>query len=376
MEKEVAAVLVVFLTLILVFVPDASSQYATKAQVEVNCYDTGEFHIRNLERKGAVFAMVGRSWKPISGEWKKTKELREFHSEEAVFLNPGASRQRIMVGKSRYSVNCPGFKFSCKLINATINACYKRDDTFYGRFTAYSLRYDRKNEFRFEQPFLLTYKVKTDEGKTLTHAPQILSPEFEQISMSRVRRIGSNRFTLRWNTTSEVDKFTVQYQDCGNRLYNFYDTHECTDLPTCATDKGCKDNEECVDNLCLPISCGECQYVEDHQCKDKECCTSIDCGEEEYCSENQCLPLVCEYDEIVSDHICEKLECEEDEYLFNSSCMKLNCGANKVYENHVCVDCKDDEITKNNKCEKLNCGFLKRAKNHEYISVFRVLFGR
>ena len=188
MKKEGAALIIVFLTSLLVFAPDTFSQ-AAKPKVELSCYDTGEFHIRNLKDRDKIYAKVGNSWGPVSGEWKDYEDTKAFHSEEAVFLNPKKTTERIRVGDMSYSVTCPGFVFSFKLVNISINACYKRNETFYGRFTAYSFRYDKKNEFRFEQPFLLTYKVKDDAGKELTHAPQILSPEFGQISMSRARRV-------------------------------------------------------------------------------------------------------------------------------------------------------------------------------------------
>ncbi len=371
MKREAAAIILVFLTAFLAFGPADTFSQTEKKFVELSCYDTGEFHARNVADKDRVFVKSGKSWVPAGGEWRETEEAWQFNSEEAVFMNLKKTAQQVKIGKSSYSVNCPAFTFSCRLINVSINACYKRNDKFYGRFTAYSLRYDKKNEFRFEQPYLLTYKVKTGDRKELTHSPQILSSEFRNISITRARRVGSNRFTLKWNTTHEIDRFMIQYQECGNSKYNFYDSFQCTELPTCATDKVCGESEACEDGLCVPISCGPCQHIENHQCRDYECCSDTECGEESYCTGNECLPLICEYNEAPAEHACEKLECGEDEYAFNSTCMKLNCEENMVARNHACKECGGDEKAANNACEKLSCGFLKKARNHECVSIFK-----
>lgn len=376
MKKEAAALILVLLMEFLAFGSSDAFSQTEKKFVEVSCYDTGEFIIKNIPDKGDVSAKAGRSWIPVFGEWKESEELWRFNSEEAVFMNLQKTAQQVKVGKSAYSVTCPAFVFSCRLINISINACYRRNETFYGRFTAYSIRYDKKNEFRFEKPYLLTYKVKTEEGRELTHSPVILSPEFKNVSISRTRRVGSNHFTLRWNTTSDIKKFSIQYQECKNRKYNFYDAFQCTELPTCSTDKGCSENEACEDNLCVPISCGACQHAEEHKCRDYECCSSTDCSEEAYCTSNECFPLICEYNEATVDHACEKLECGEDEYAYNNSCMKLNCEENKIAGNHVCTECGGDEKAANNACEKLSCGLLKKARNHKCVSVLKLLFGK
>ncbi|MBI2664873.1 hypothetical protein HYX10_06060 [Candidatus Woesearchaeota archaeon] len=374
-KKEAAAIIIVAITALVAFLPDAGSQLGIAA-VETSCRDTGEFVIRNLDEKEGVYARIGTNWAEVEGEWRDENNRKTFRSEEAVFISPKASRQSVRVGKSSYSLNCPAFVFSCKLINISINACYKRNDTFYGRFTAYSLRYDKQNEFRFEKPFLLDYEIKTSDGKELTHGPQILSPEFRQIAMSRAKRVGSNRFTLMWNTTKDIERFTVQYQQCDNQKYNFYDSVECTDLPTCASNSECAPNEACEDNLCIPLSCGACQYTANHACADYECCGNNDCAESEECADNKCASLNCAYNEAAAEHECRQLACGNDEYIFNGTCAELECEQHQAAVNHVCAECGQDETSENNQCTKLSCGFLKKAKGHECASIFRILFGK
>jgi hypothetical protein len=386
MKKEgIAIVLALALTYsFLVILPLNSSAQTTpndKPSPETKCFDTGAFSISNIEKRGDVsIKRSGGSSKQVDGEWRTMSNgMLKFFSEDMAAVNVRGGYYTIFVGKSRYGVTCPPFKFSCKMINISINGCYSRDDTFYAKYTAFSMRYDKENEFRFENPFILTYESKTkidDRDRTVTHSPDVFSPEFETINLSRIRRVGSNTYTVRWITPLNVSKFMVSYDTCERGKYAFYDSYACTDLPSCTANKECMDSERCEDNLCLPISCGSCQYLGEHECIDFACCGDTDCNIGSSCVGGTCQPLNCEFDEHIVENNCEPLICEEDEYLSNQTCSKLNCAEDEVAINHICqpLNCADNETVVDNSCEPLNCGFLKTVKNNKCMNIFASWF--
>ncbi|MEK6837604.1 MAG: hypothetical protein AABX69_03050, partial [Nanoarchaeota archaeon] len=322
-----------------------------KPSVEARCHDTGSFSVVNLDDRGISVSVKksGSSSVPASGSWREMADgLYKFTSDEMAVVDVKGGYYTITVDKKSYGVTCPPFEFSCNLINISINSCYKRNSTFFGKYTAYSFRYDKKNEFRFEKPFMLTYETIANVGgkkKELTHAPNAVSPDFETINITRIKRVGSNTYTLKWQTPLNVSKFMVRYDDCETVKHKFYDSFECTDRPSCSTDKQCLASERCDGGFCIPVSCAACQYQTNHTCIDYDCCTDLDCDSGFICGGNSCQKLACEFDEYVVGHGCEKLECAEDEYIFNSSCSKLNCAKGQIVVNNICKDiiCNDDE---------------------------------
>ena len=74
---------------------------------------------------------------------------------------------------------------------------------------------------------------------------------------------------------------------------------ECVD-----EDSSCYFDERCIESTCEKISCGECEYTQDHQCKSFECCSDSDCGEFSSCN--------MEIRECVEDIGCQQ-------YLFNGN---------------------------------------------------------
>ncbi|MBI2144116.1 hypothetical protein HYU17_03110 [Candidatus Woesearchaeota archaeon] len=390
MKKEAAVAVLLLASLALAVLLSASA--AAQAQqakpvVEAHCTDTGAFSITNLDDRGSSVSIKksGGSSKAVGGLWREMANgLYKFTSEDMAVVDVKGGAYTITVDKKSYGVTCPAFEFSCRLINLTINSCYKRNDTFIAKYTAYSYRYDKKNEFRFEKPFMLRYDATATVGgkkRELTHSLDIKSPEFEKINISRVRRVGSNTYTLRWQAPFNISKLSVRYDDCETEKYKFYDSFVCTSRPSCSKDGECLQDERCDDSSCIPISCASCQYVSNHTCMDYDCCTDLDCDSGYVCSSRNCQPLSCGFDESVAGHGCEKLECAEDEYVFNQSCSKLNCQKGQTAANHVCKDvivvCSGDEFLdyETNSCQKLRCGFLKKAKDHKCVSIFSLWFG-
>lgn len=375
----VAAVAFLFLALAV------QAQPLAKPVPETRCIDTGSFSVSNLDESGKSVSIKksGGPSREVTGSWREMSNgLFKFTSDDMAVVDVSGGYYSIVVDKKSYGVTCPPFKFSCKLINLTINGCYKRNDTFFGKYSAYSFRYDKKNEFRFEKPFMLTYEVVATAGekkKELTHSPSAVSPDFEVINLTRIRRVGSNLYTLKWQTPFEVSRFKIKYDDCDTAKYAFYDSFDCSGRPSCNSAGECLQSERCDDSLCIPISCAACQYVANHTCVDYECCGDADCDTGHVCgSGNSCEELSCAYNEHVSGQGCEDLECAQDEYVSNHSCSKLNCKETETAVNHACktIECADDEAIQNRGCQRLKCGFLKKAKSHGCVSVFSLWFGR
>lgn len=372
-------------TLLIATAAAVSAQLQPKPVAESHCQNTGAFSISNLEDRGKSISIKrsGGSASAVSGTWREMSNgMFKFTSDDMAVVDVKGGYYTIKVDKGSYGVTCPPFKFSCKLINITINSCYRRNDTFFGKYTAYSFRYDKKNEFRFEKPFMLRYDAVASIGgkkKELTHAPDAVSPDFETINITRIKRVGSNTYTLKWQTPLNVSKLMIRYDDCDTAKYKFYDSFECTDRPSCSSDGQCLQSERCDGGFCIPVSCGSCQYQSNHTCVDYDCCTDLDCDSGFVCGDSRkCQPLSCEYNEYVSEHSCASLECAEDEYIFNNSCSKLNCGEDEAAANHACkkLECAGNEIAQGHSCQKLKCGFLRKASSHKCASVFSSLFKR
>ncbi|MBI2142483.1 hypothetical protein HYU15_03280 [Candidatus Woesearchaeota archaeon] len=384
MKRGAALALLAAIAAIMAFAIATSIALAAqpaKASVRVNCRDTGAVYISSFDDTPQdVYAKrLGSSKKfLVPGEWSKAEEFYYFASEEAIFLNSNKTAYTVYVGSRSYSVTCPAFVFSCRIINVSLDSCYKRGSQFTGTLYAYNFRLGANSSLRFEKPFLLTYKVIADGRKELVHGPEILSQEFRNISISVVRKIGYNKFLLRWNTTRNITKFSAQYQECATDKYNFYDSAACSDKPSCSSDIECLGDESCEDGACTKLRCGECAYIENHDCKQYECCGNSDCEDGGYCALNRCLKLACFEDEQMSNHACEKLQCAPDEKAENGSCVKLQCAEDEIAGNNRCskLQCKESEKPQNHECVQLKCGFLQKAEKHSCVSIFSGLFGK
>ena len=114
--------------------------------LKIECYDDGSVFIQDSIKKGKVYSKQKGTKDPyisLPGKWQShevgEKTYHNFFSEEAQFIVAKPTRFYIKIGsKSRRSVTCPTFKFSCKALNSTIDSCYKRDNTFFAKFLIYN----------------------------------------------------------------------------------------------------------------------------------------------------------------------------------------------------------------------------------------------
>ncbi|MAG08442.1 hypothetical protein CMO89_03140 [Candidatus Woesearchaeota archaeon] len=363
----------------------------------IKCNDDGSILITGVsgKSKGLVSARKKSSKDPyfkVDGTWTEYEDNKfRFRSEEALFVSSKPTRYTVVIGRRKSTAKCPAFKFSCRIFNMSVDYCYKRNDTFYAKFTANNFKIDKDNSLRFNQPYTLRYDAETKEKKTYTHAPDILSKEFNETDMVVRQFKTKNRFIMSWETPLNVSRFIVSYDGCERAKYNLRERANCIEMPSCDRNEDCFTDEICEEGTCSKSECDECQYPMNNTCYDYECCESSVCKEDEECSENkcisleckedeqlvehECISLECEDDEYLGEHECIKLECKEDEFAFEHECVKLECYENEQILDHECVEleCEDNEFTEGNECKPLKCGFLKKAYKGKCFGWFSYL---
>jgi len=385
--------------------------YTSAATVTVKCYNTGAISVLDAKERDAVEAKhYGKreSYFDVPGKWRRNPETEKFYffSEEAIFKDLEPTKYTIRVGGRRYTANCPGFTFSCKMLNTTFHDCFTREGVFTARYTIYNFDLDKENTLRFSQPFLLRYDVRTDDGNIFTHSPIIMTEEFRDIKMTVKKLSYGSKYKLTWDTNRSVNTFYIQYDDCTHDYDRLYVRGVCGDVPLCTFDVHCSENEYCEDGLCEELDCSECQYAEDHVCVDYECCNNAQCQEIQDCINNSCVELLCSQDTYIFNHTCTQLSCREDEEYFNHTCRKLVCAVeegmvnhtctslscsghqyisnntckdlvcdeNHIAISHICIPCRENEYAFNNTCLPLECTGFTRAFNHRCVNKLAYFF--
>lgn len=349
------------LLLFLSFLLLATAFQVTAAKLE--CDKAGAIKISSVEAGDVddVYARLAGKNVAVEGEWQRgTSGIYTFHSEEATFISKNTTTYTILIKNQKYSVTCPAFVFSCRMVNISIDSCYIRDGVFNGKYTAYNFKLDPKTFFRFSSPYDLRYDVVTSERRTLTYAPNIRTPGFKDINITLKKLSYGNKYTLKWGTGLNITDFIVSYDACTKG--RVYERAACSGVPGCKVDSDCYSDEKCEQNVCEALECGECGYAANHACLSYQCCSDEDCEGSAYCSDNKCAQLKCEEDEKAVSHSCAKISCRDDQQLVNETCVELECAA--------------DESAVNHNCQKLSCGFLKKAFKHKCINIFSYWFKR
>jgi hypothetical protein len=149
-------------------------------------------------------------------------------------------------------------------------------------------------------------------------------------------------------------KFIISSDDIKNKyVYSVEYSLNCKYNSECTSD------EACINSLCTKLNCGDCQYLEDHECKSYECCSENDCKGTQTCEQKSCVEINCETNKHANNHVC----------VWN--CVgNSNCNQNEECINHNCYElkCANNEISVNHKCNLLNCGFFKKPTNHECVN--------
>ena len=142
----------------------------------------------------------------------------------------------------------------------------------------------------------------------------------------------------------------------------------------CANNSACASDEKCENNTCVPVTCGECQKVENHACtKVKGCCTSnADCDFDAACTNGQCQTLTCGECRLPTNHKCVEISdcCTKDSDCgtgeqcdSNNECKPKACPSG--YSTSVTTCDKGYKLEKNGQSGALPCGKCVKASCEE-----------
>ncbi len=264
-------VLILMMCLVLASFVNAITPFVAK------CDDAGSVTIRsNQNIDGKVYGTKDRkTWFEVPGEWNN--DLTIFKSED-MLLNSNFNYRLKIDSPGVYTVDvyCPGYKFSCKELNISINSCYKRSSVFSADF----------NSVNHNGIYDLKYMFETDEGLLVIHGPSIHSKETENMTIGN---LGDNHYLLNLKTKLNITKFSITHDKCSRKNDNYYNYAEMhCNKTSCIADTGCKAGEYCDnrDFLCKPVECNICEKISEHKCVPK-CNDNKPCTEDE-CSEGEC----------------------------------------------------------------------------------------
>jgi hypothetical protein len=326
---------------------------------------------RAIKSEDNYFPVKGTWDSKVKTEGKKKVTYYKYESQDGIFVAGEPTSYYIKIGKKRYTVKCPVFSFSCRMLNQSyVESCYVRNDTFVGRFLINDLPISKKKEFRFANPYSLSYNLKLDTNKVIRHTPIVTSEGFENFTITMKRKNEGNRFTLKWDTdemVKEIKEFMV-YHQCEKS--GFAISKECSKLPLCEKNNECSIDETCENGICQRLDCDDCEYIdsnEPHQCKKHQCCENNQCSDDEFCSLNNCLKIDCLEDEVVQNHGCVSLQCNDDEITINHTCQRLECEFDEVPKNHECekIICKENEKLADHQCISLQCKWYEKVYDHD-----------
>lgn len=324
------------------------------------CDDSGAVTIRSDQYiDGKVYGTKDRqTWFEVPGEWND--DLTIFKSEDMI-LNDNFNYRLKIDSPGVYIVDtyCPGYKFSCKELNISINSCYKRAGVFSADF----------NSVNHNGIYDLKYMFETNKGRLVVHGPSIHSKETEDMTIGY---LGDNRYLLNLKTNFEVIKFSITHDKCSSKNDNYYRYVEMyCNKTSCIANRNCEINEYCDDDfLCKPLECNICEKILEHECiprcDDNKPCTEDECFEGECkftaidgCELNDsCIPHG--YVKTVNDVSCF---CSSSNEWVSQKKDNESCG----YDYECLNDCVDNVCVKQEKEAK---GIIQRI-----IDFFTSLFG-
>ncbi|MEK6808270.1 MAG: hypothetical protein AABY14_01130, partial [Nanoarchaeota archaeon] len=138
-------------------------------------------------------------------------EGNRFSSEEAVMLNPGSYVVKdTLFGDQK--VNCPGLRFSCKMVSLKLKECNYSEDKIIVKFEFENASLtDLKFEFR-----------KPDSSKLSYQKAVSFSKELKNTTITK----GDDGYTLQVLSAPNVTKLQVSHTKCIGKYY-VYSTIDC-----------------------------------------------------------------------------------------------------------------------------------------------------
>jgi len=241
------------------------------------CDDSGAVTIRSNQNINCqIYASKDRKeWFHVPGEWNK--DLTIFSSEDMVLNDKFSYGLKIVYPGFNYMFDtyCPGYKFSCKELNISINSCYKRAGVFSADF----------NSVNHNGIYDLKYIFETGKGNLIVHESLMHSKETENMTIGY---LGDNHYFLNLKTKFNITKFSITHDKCSNKDNKYYKYVEMQcNKSSCIANRECNANEYCDnDFLCKFVECNICEKISEHKCVPK-CNDNKPCTKDE-CSEGKC----------------------------------------------------------------------------------------
>ncbi|MEK6939030.1 MAG: hypothetical protein AABX04_08380 [Nanoarchaeota archaeon] len=180
----------------------------------LKCFDTGQLMFKQKPSiKPVVVEKEDGTNFTILGEWEGTT----FASEEAELINIGNYTLSDSTNGNK-TVECPGLKFSCKLVKLNIQNCFYEENKVTTEFTltgegtfADDLRFKFKN---WNSSHVLEYQKNT-----------VISSELKNVQLQDK---GNNTYTLEVTSANPISSLEVTYSACIGKYY-IYSKIDCTE---------------------------------------------------------------------------------------------------------------------------------------------------
>ncbi|MEK6979252.1 MAG: LamG-like jellyroll fold domain-containing protein [Candidatus Micrarchaeota archaeon] len=174
--------------------------------------------------------------------------------------------------------------------------------------------------------------------------------ECEENSCDEISDCAGEMFCSETPDEDTMEEGACLYKECEVDKNCPKDNQMCVDYlcvsVQCVDDSACPDHMACdySDNTCKPVT-GYCGYPEAHQWNAYECCVSADCPgwkrcdtEEKYCVDRECnFDSECAGDQFCSDGACVQVEEKECGYVDNHQWNNYQCCSDE--------DCGEPELS-------------------------------
>lgn len=149
--------------------------------------------------------------KDVPGEWDGSS----FRSEEAVFVKAGTYSIYDPRNDNK-TVECPGLRFSCALVQLSLQSCQVGKEEITAAFTLEGIGTSTDD---------LKYQFSALAGiRKYTSQPGSSSSELRNLQVTK----SGNRYTLQVPRVLDVSKLQISYPQCVGKYY-IYSTIDCVD---------------------------------------------------------------------------------------------------------------------------------------------------
>lgn len=179
----------------------------------LRCLDTGKISFnQNPPIKPVVVEKADGTNITVPGKWIGTS----FESEEAEITEAGAYTVRDRRSGDR-TVQCPGLKFSCKLIALSIQECTSSEEGIRARFTLGGMGATTNElQIQFRQP----------RGPNIRWRVNSRSPGLENLALTQT---STDTYEINAPGAPIVSKIEISYDGCVGRYYR-YSQMDCVEV--------------------------------------------------------------------------------------------------------------------------------------------------